>query len=87
MSVFADSSQLEEGDCALILRDDGTFQLVSNIQPGEGDRVERRHVQHMLLILGLYMMATSDEAVTHLTGMGASPEGQAIAAQAAPTRH
>lgn len=86
MSVFSSTSHLEVGDCALILRADGTFQIASHIAP-DGESVTKQELQHMLLILGLYVMANDPAAIGPITGLGASPEGQAIAAQAAPTQH
>lgn len=77
LSLFADSSDLHAGDVALILRDDGTYQLVSAIPAESSDpQIGRRHVQHMLQILGLYMIATDDSELERLVGLGASSAGQ-----------
>lgn len=73
MSLFADSSDLHAGDTALILRNDGTYQIVSAIPAEASDpKIGRRHVQHMLQILGLYMMGTDDNELERLVGLGAS---------------
>jgi hypothetical protein len=73
LSIFADSSDLHAGDIALILRDDGTFQLASAIPAESHDpQVGRRHVQHMLLALGLYMLATDDHRLEELVALGAT---------------
>ena len=73
MSLFADSSDLHAGDTALILRNDGTYQIVSAIPAEASDpQIGRRHVQHMLQILGLYMMGTDDNKLEEIVALGAS---------------
>lgn len=79
MSIFADTTELQAGDVALILRDDGTYQLASAIPAEAADpQIGRRHVQHMLQILGLYMIGTDDNELERVVALGASSQATSM---------
>lgn len=73
--MFTDTSHLNSGDIAIILRNDGTVQLASNIDPESMGSIHAyRHVQHMLMAVGAFAMLT--EQHEELAELGASEEWQ-----------